>query len=141
MHLTQRELHNKHLSTRQYNCDMELELDGASELEVSGNIEITLPSYMTMLPQVELDEVMATKLHQQELIIAAGRKASGEIVLFTASKQVFVLGVGKHNFPDGQVYPIDAGYGIAIFTNGGFHEVPSIWALRAAEAINIALLT
>lgn len=121
---------------------MELELEGDSDIEMSGNIEITLPNYMTMLSQEELNTAHLSQ--GSDVIIAAGRKPlTSEIVMFTADKRVFVLDAASYDIPKGRVFPIDFGRMIAIDDedNRGFYEMHSHWAIELSEAINVSLLS
>jgi len=120
--------------------NMELELDGAGEIEALGNIEITLPDYMTMLSQVELDDARQA-VHKEHLIVAAGRKPGGtEIVLFTADNRVYVFDTARYEVPEGKAFPIDRGQALCIQDASGF-EVSSDWVLELSDAVDITLLS
>lgn len=117
---------------------MELELEGGS-FEAVGNVEVTLPDYMVMLPQEELDEAKRA-VQRDQMIIAAGRKPdTGEIVFMTATSRLMVLDAGKHEIPDGKVIPIDWGHGLAV-EHEGYYAMASDWVIDNAELIDIALL-
>lgn len=117
---------------------MELELEGGST-EVSGNVEVTLPDYMVMLPQEELTEVRRAAQRDQ-MIIAAGRKPdTGEIVLMTGEAKLMVLKAGAFGIPDGPVLPIDFGHTLAV-EKEGYYEMASDWVIENAEPIDISVL-
>jgi hypothetical protein len=119
---------------------MELELDGTSEIEMSGDIEITLPDYMIMLPQSELDDARRAR-QKEHLIVAAGRKpGSNDIVLFTADNRVYVFDTAKYEVPSGEAFPIDCGQSLRIHDANGF-EVSSDWVLELSDAVDITLLS
>jgi hypothetical protein len=117
---------------------MELELEGGS-VEASGNIEVTLPNYMTMLPQEELDEARRA-VQRDQMIVAVGRKpGTDEVVILTATSKLMVLKVAEHGVPEGRVIPIDWGHGLAV-EREGYYEMAADWAIANAEPIDIALL-
>lgn len=119
---------------------MELELDGGG-MEASGNVEVTLPDYMTMLPQEELAEARRAAQNDQ-MIIAAGKKPdSDEIVLMTGDARLMVLKKpGRFGIPEGRVLPIDFGMTLAV-EKEGYYEMASDWVIDNSELIDITLLT
>lgn len=109
---------------------VEFELEGG-EMTVSGNVSITLPPYITLLPQVELDWARHAPFADR-LIIAAGRQPStGDIVALSGAGKLYNLACKRHRVPDGPVCPTDYGKHVAIGT--GFLIVASwliVWADR-----------
>lgn len=125
-------------SPGEYNCNMEFELEGGS-FEAQGNVEVTLPDYMVMLPQAELDEARRA-VQRDQMIIAAGRKPdSDEIVVMTATAKLMVLNAGEHGIPTGKVLPIDFGHTVAI-EHEGYYEMASDWVIANAAPLDVALL-
>lgn len=117
---------------------MELELEGGS-FEAVGNVEVTLPNYMTMLPQEELDEARRAARRDQ-MIVGAGRKpGTDEIVLMTATSKLMVLKTSGYGIPTGRVIPIDFGHGLAVKQDDYF-KMTSDWVITNAEPIDVALL-
>ncbi len=117
---------------------MELELEGGS-FELSGDIEVTLPGYMTILPHEELEEARRA-VQRDQMVIAAGRKpGTDEIVLMTATSRLMVLKIAEHDIPDGQVIPIDFGHTVVV-EREGYYEMAADWVIANAEPLDIALL-
>lgn len=122
---------------------MEFELEGGS-IEVTGDIEVTLPNYMMMLPKEELEEARRASQRDQMIIAVGRRPGTSDIVLFTADNRLLCLNAMNHNVPTGKVLPIDWGHGIAIDVEGssrGYYEMTSDWVIENADPIDIALLT
>jgi hypothetical protein len=119
---------------------MELELDKSASITMVGDVEITLPDYMTMLVQDELDECKkASNAH--DLIIAAGRHPSGEIVVLSAKMQFYVMERGVFGTPDGSVVPDDCGQSIVINPGANPDFVMTAgWFIDNAERIDITYL-
>lgn len=115
---------------------MELELEGGPAVEVSGNVEVTLPDYMTMLPQEELNEARRA-VQRDKVIIAAGRRPedTDEVVILTATNRLMVLRVAQYGVPDGKVIPINWGHSLAV---EGYYEMAADWAIANAEPIDVA---
>ena len=85
---------------------MELKLLGLTEMAVDGNVEVTLPSFMTMLPQASLDQ-LCNRQQRDRVIIAAGRKSdSTKVVMLTANGVFLSLDIV---LPKGDVFPVDHG--------------------------------
>lgn len=119
---------------------MELELDGSSYTEASGEIEVTLPHYMTILTQDELS-VIADVARPHVTIIAAGqRPGTDEIVLLTAASQFMVLNIIDNDIPRGNVFPIDFGRSLAV-EHDEHHVLDSEWVIKRAKPIDVALIT
>lgn len=116
---------------------MEFELEGDTWTEVSDNVEITLPEYMTMLPQEELNEARRA-VQRDQMIVAAGRRpGTDEVVILTATNRLMTL----HGVPDGKVIPIDWGHRIAVEREGeGYYEMTADWAIANAEPVNVTFL-
>lgn len=118
---------------------MELELDGGDVI-VEGNIQITLPDYMTMLPQQELSELKHAQQRNQ-MIVAAGRKPNTtDIVLVTADNRILVLDAAKHQIPEGVIVPIDWGHSLLVEADGPDFEIASDWAIENAVTTGVELL-
>lgn len=121
---------------------MEFELEGGS-FEAVGNVEVTLPDYMVMLPKEELEEARRAAQADQ-MVVAVGRKpGTSDIVLFTADNRLMILDAAAHKIPDGKVLPIDWGHGVAVdnpeFVKG-YYEMASDWVIENAQPIDVALL-
>lgn len=118
---------------------MELELEGDTSVEVSGGVEMTLPDYMTMLPQEELNEARRA-VQRDQMIVAAGRRpGTDEVVILTATNRLLVLHVAQHGVPDGKVIPIDWGHGLAV-EREGYYEMAADWAIANAEPVDVTFL-
>lgn len=117
---------------------MELELDESASISVIGDTEITLPDYMTMLPQDELDECK-TADSASYLIIAAGRHPNGDIVALNAQMQFYTLKHGVFGEPGGQITPID--HGLTLRIDEHDFEIASDWFVDKARKIDITYLT
>lgn len=121
---------------------MEFELEGGS-FEATGNIEVTLPDYMVLLPAEELTEARRA-IQADQMVIAAGRRPdSDEIVLMTADNRLLVLDGAAHELPKGRAFPTDFGHTIAIDNDEfvrGYFEVAADWAIDNATPIDVALL-
>ena len=118
-----------HLHDVWYHYSMEFELEGGQFVS-SGNVEITLPDYMVMLPQEQLDAIETG----EQLIIAAGRATvdADDIVVMT-NKGVFkVLSSITKNLPHGIVSPDSFGWTLSISTPTNTHEYPTYWVLENA---------
>ena len=116
---------------------MELELEGNDSITIIGDAEITLPDYMTMLPQEELNECRENK-DQVHLIIAAGRHPNGDIVAVTANMKFMCMKHGEFGIPDGQVEPIDCGQTLRIDERN--YEMATDWFIDNAPVVDISFL-
>ncbi len=106
---------------------------------MSGNIEVTLPSYMTTLSQEELNEARRAAQRDQ-MIVASGRKTNdGDIVLMTATGHLMLLRVEGHELPHGKALPIDCGFAVAI-EDEGYYACASDWVIANAEPMPVELL-
>lgn len=128
---------------RGYNDEaMELELEGG-DLEVSGDIEVSLPDFMVMLPAEELAEARRA-VQRDQMVIAAGRRPdSDEIVMMTGDNRLLTLAGDQHQLPRGKVVPIDFGHGLAIESDEyvrGFFEAAADWAIENATPLDVTLL-
>lgn len=118
-----------------YNCTVKLGLDGNVLLEASGETEVVLPNYMTILSQDELKHVCAER-YRERLIIAAGRVPdSDDIIMMTAMNTLMLLNVEKLSVPCGNVIPIDCGRLISFI--GTDHKIAAGWMIDNATQIDI----
>lgn len=86
---------------------MELNVDGTSVVEVSGNVALTLPPWMGCLSAAEAAQATGTD------VVAAGRDpASGDVVIVTASgdvREIDVEASGMAGLGNGPVRPVEGG--------------------------------
>jgi len=128
---------------------MEFEVSGGGTLEVSGDIEVTIPDYMAMLVQSELDEVSCFGvLERSQVIIAAGRKPkTNDIVILTGDNMFMTLDC--HQLPYGVRYandivPTDSGRTLIAFDaivdkSNRQMAIDSRWVIEQAKKIGDVL--
>lgn len=114
-----------------YIVSVEFDLEGG-EATVGGNVSITLPSYITLLPQAELDEARSSTFTDR-LAIAAGRRSmTGDLLVLTGTGQMYRLDRTRYEIPSGPACPVDYGRYVAI---GVGYRVVVDWLLRYAERV------
>lgn len=123
-----------------YSTGMELTLAGHPSFHTEGSVTIELPDYMTLLPDVELEEVK-TAINREGLIVAAGRHPDGDIVFLTGAGELKELAWSEMSNHDqvprfGRVLPID--YGQTLRFEASHHralEVSNHWVLDRAQLL------
>lgn len=102
---------------------------------------MTLPGYMTMLPQEELDEARRSA-ERDQMIVAAGRKPdTNEIMMMTAIGRLMSLEPEQHGIPAGSVFPIDFGHTVVVEVKGGYFEIASDWLVENSTEVNMTVST
>lgn len=131
--------HNKVYTgdVKRYTVAVVLKL-GNGNVDVTGDVVITLPCYITMLLQDQLNECTLSQ-RPDTLIIAAGRETTtGDIVFVTGSGTIMVLDVAEHDVPDGRALPMEWGHGIVIECNN--LEMTAEWCIANSDVIDAAAL-
>ena len=116
---------------------MIIEVDKNASVVPFGDLEISIPDHMVMLPQEELDEVMS--LHPKDRsnkIIAAGkRKGTVQVEFVTGDGAIYSLDQGDLGIlADGEAFPDDFGQTLSIEV-GEDEENDNVFEFAAEFAI------
>lgn len=110
---------------------MELTISGQPEFGIEGPVNIKLPEFMTLLPAEELKESITDG--NRNLILAAGRHPSGDIVVLTGNGELRELKKGEYGIPEGAVTPTD--HGQTLLVGGDGFEIASEWFVENASLL------
>lgn len=115
---------------------MELTIEGHPSFHVEGTVTVELPSWMTVLPEPELEEARTAE-NRDGLILAAGRHPDGDIVFLTGLGELKEIKWEDNGLPRlGKVFPIDYGQTIRIEVNNHRSlEVSNLWALDVSQLL------
>lgn len=93
---------------------MELELEVPSNVTYvsCGNVEVQLPSYVSMLPSKELEEARCSN-NREKLVIAAGRVPGTDVVLL-CNGDGLLMDLITTGVSNPRVYPTMGGKGVVI---------------------------
>jgi len=114
---------------------MELTIAGSPDLHVEGTVTIELPEYMTLLAPDELKEVQNHPTNN-DLVLAAGVHASGDIVFLTVTGELRESNLEGLPAPIVKAWPIDHGKTIVIeLQDKELYEIPHFVAIRNSRSL------
>ena len=114
---------------------MELTIEGLTTAQASGPITIELPPYMYLLEAEEMVEARVAD-NRADLILAAGRHPTGNILFITGDGYIREIDCDEHKIPNGPVNPVDFGQTICVHLGKGeTYEIAADWALENAQTL------
>jgi len=116
---------------------MEFTLDENAAFDITGPVDLELPSYMKMLSPSDLREAQASATSESALILAVGcHPKSGNIVFLTSDGELREIKRKETDRQIVRVYPKD--YGMTVRVEGyeeHAYEICCDWAIENSDLI------